>query len=70
LDHSGPEQQAYSTTVARLAEGQRLAVRVEVMVEGDAVKEGRVITTCEVFDTATGKTSFLLGQDFIIDDGK
>lgn len=54
----------------RLADSERLALRVEVRVEGNSVKPGLVIPTCEVFDTATGKTNFLLGQNFIIDDGK
>lgn len=54
----------------RLADGQQLPVRVHLIVEGNSVKDGRVIPTCEIFDTATGKTSILLGPDFIIDDGK
>jgi hypothetical protein len=42
-----------------------LAVRVELTVEGTSGRERPAfIPTCEVFDTATGKTS--VGQDFII----
>ena len=50
-------------------DGQPMAVRAEFKVVSDSSRRGQVffIPTLEVFDTATGKTSF--GQDFIIDDG-
>ena len=63
-----PGQAVSFELMPRLADGERLALRVEVKVEG--VKTGLVIPTCEVFDGATGRTNFLLGPDFIIDDGK
>jgi hypothetical protein len=56
----------------QLADGERLPVRVEVRFESDTSrgKVANLLFTAEVYDTATGKTSILLGQDFIIDDGK
>lgn len=65
-----PGQAVSFEFMPRLADGERLALRVEVRVEGNSVKTGLVIPTCEIFDAATGKTNFLLGPDFIIDDGK
>ena len=65
-----PGQATSFEFMPRLADGERLALRLEVRVEGNSVKTGLVIPTCEIFDAATGKTNFLLGPDFIIDDGK
>ena len=55
-----------------LADGERLPLRVEVRFESDTSrgKGANFLFTAEVYDIATGKTSILLGQDFIIDDGK
>jgi hypothetical protein len=70
MSRIGPGEATSFEFMPLLAEGERLALRIEVRVEGNSVKTGLVIPTCEVFDTATGKTNFLIGQDFIIDDGK
>jgi hypothetical protein len=45
---------------------QPMAIRVELTIEGVSSRDRATafIPTCEVFDTATGKTS--VGQDFII----
>jgi hypothetical protein len=52
-------------------EGVRMTVRAELMISSSSSRARTlVIPTLEVFDTATGKTNVLLGQDFIIDDGK
>jgi hypothetical protein len=53
----------------QLADGDQLPVRIELRVSGESIRRGglKFIPTCEVFDTATGRTS--IGQDFIIDDG-
>ncbi len=52
----------------RLAAGERMAIRLELMVEGGSGrgKGLNFIPTAEVFDTGTGRTS--VGQDFIIVD--
>jgi hypothetical protein len=55
-----------------LADQERLPLRVEVRFETDTSRSrgANLRFTAEVYETATGKTNFLLGQDFIIDDGK
>ncbi|HET6892193.1 MAG TPA: hypothetical protein VFH31_13905 [Pyrinomonadaceae bacterium] len=61
---------SFEFTPPDIPEGETLPVRIELMVQGASEKSKGVsfIPTCEVFETATGKTS--VGHDFIIDDGE
>jgi ABC-type taurine transport system substrate-binding protein len=66
LAQSGPQRvelgqaSSFDFGPLALAEGQRMAIRVELMVEGDSRNHPGFIATQEVFNVGDGKTAVFL----------